>query len=58
MRDGQHLRNWVTERFREVLKESGVKWVEVRGSVDDKLDQVVAKHSLFGESWTRRIPIS
>jgi HTH-type transcriptional repressor of NAD biosynthesis genes len=31
LRDGEHLRSWMTDRFREVLEASGVTWHEVRG---------------------------
>jgi HTH-type transcriptional repressor of NAD biosynthesis genes len=32
MRDGGHIRGWMTERFREVLDSAETPWVEVRGS--------------------------
>jgi HTH-type transcriptional repressor of NAD biosynthesis genes len=32
LRDGEHLRGWMTERFREVVGATGVPWLEVRGS--------------------------
>lgn len=31
LRDGEHVRPWMTERFREVLDACGVPWREVRG---------------------------
>jgi NadR type nicotinamide-nucleotide adenylyltransferase len=37
-RDGEHLRAWMTERFRERLRGP---WIEVRGSVDERVDQVL-----------------
>jgi nicotinamide riboside kinase len=40
LRDGEHLRGWMTERFRERLREP---WIEVRGTVDERVDQVLAR---------------
>lgn len=39
-RDGQHLRGWMTERFRERL--AGRRWIEVRGSVEQRIAAVLA----------------
>jgi NadR type nicotinamide-nucleotide adenylyltransferase len=39
-RDGEHLRGWMTQRFRERLREP---WIEVRGSVDERVDQVLGR---------------
>jgi NadR type nicotinamide-nucleotide adenylyltransferase len=38
LRDGEHLRGWMTERFRERLRDP---WIEVRGSVAERVDQVL-----------------
>ncbi|USQ79201.1 AAA family ATPase [Ornithinimicrobium faecis] len=32
MRDGEHLRGWMSQRFREVLDTQSVPWIEVSGS--------------------------
>ncbi|MFF4651158.1 AAA family ATPase [Streptomyces sp. NPDC001380] len=37
LRDGEHLRPWMTGRFREVLAASGTPWLEVRGDRDARL---------------------
>ena len=37
MRDGEHLRHGMQERFREVLAAQPVPWIEVRGSVQERL---------------------
>ncbi|WP_053227612.1 AAA family ATPase [Solirubrobacter soli] len=37
-RDGEHLRGWMTQRFRERLRGP---WIEVRGSVAERVDQVL-----------------
>jgi NadR type nicotinamide-nucleotide adenylyltransferase len=39
LRDGEHLRGWMTQRFRERLREP---WIEVRGSVAERVEQVLS----------------
>jgi NadR type nicotinamide-nucleotide adenylyltransferase len=39
LRDGEHLRGWMTERFRERLR---APWIEVRGSVEERVEQVLS----------------
>lgn len=39
LRDGEHLRTWMTERFRERL--DGERWIEVRGSPEERMRQAV-----------------
>jgi NadR type nicotinamide-nucleotide adenylyltransferase len=39
IRDGQHLRGWMTRRFRDVLGSTGVPWLEARGSRQARVDQ-------------------
>ena len=41
LRDGEHLRGWMTARFREVLEAQDVPWVEVGGSVEERLATVL-----------------
>lgn len=41
LRDGEHLRGWMTQRFREVLDAQAVPWVEVRGSREERVEQVL-----------------
>ncbi|HVF05575.1 MAG TPA: AAA family ATPase [Frankiaceae bacterium] len=48
LRDGEHLRGWMTERFRAVLDGSGVPWVEVRGSVADRVAAALAELAALG----------
>ncbi|MGA4668319.1 AAA family ATPase [Propionibacteriaceae bacterium Y1923] len=43
MRDGEHLREWMTARFREVLADQPVRWIEVRGSRAERVAQVRAE---------------
>ena len=42
LRDGEHLRPWMTRRFREVLAETGVRVVELRGPLDVRLSAALA----------------
>jgi HTH-type transcriptional repressor of NAD biosynthesis genes len=39
LRDGEHLRGWMTSRFRSRLR---APWIEVSGSVDSRVEQVLA----------------
>ena len=39
LRDGEHLRAWMTQRFRERLQPP---WIEVRGSVAERVEQVLS----------------
>lgn len=38
MRDGEHIRHAMQDRFREVLRGQPVPWLEVRGSVQERVD--------------------
>jgi NadR type nicotinamide-nucleotide adenylyltransferase len=40
MRDGEHIRSSMTERFREVLRNSAVPWLEVRGDRAQRMARV------------------
>jgi NadR type nicotinamide-nucleotide adenylyltransferase len=53
-RDGEHIRHAMQQRFRDVLSVQPVPWVEVRGSVAERVvrsvplvDQVLARRSSF-----------
>ena len=37
MRDGEHIRGWMQQRFRDELGAQSVPWVEVRGSVEQRV---------------------
>ena len=39
LRDGEHLRGWMTQRFRERLRPP---WMEVRGTVEERVEAVVS----------------
>lgn len=40
-RDGEHVRRWMTERFREVLEARSEPWIEVTGSHENRLRAAV-----------------
>lgn len=37
-RDGEHIRGWMTQRFRERLRQP---WIEVRGTVEERVEAVL-----------------
>lgn len=37
VRDGQHIRQWMTQRFTEELTKRGLRWVLVKGSREERL---------------------
>ena len=39
LRDGEHLRGWMTQRFRDRLRGP---WIEVRGSVEERVEAVLS----------------
>lgn len=41
MRDGEHIRHSMQERFRELLEEEGIPYIEVRGSIEERLAQAL-----------------
>jgi HTH-type transcriptional repressor of NAD biosynthesis genes len=52
LRDGEHLRAWMTDRFREVLTGVGARWIEVRGGRGERLDRAMAGvERVLGEAW-------
>jgi HTH-type transcriptional repressor of NAD biosynthesis genes len=52
LRDGEHVRRWMTERFRTVLADSGVPWYEVTGSREDRLARAMeAISGTIGSRW-------
>jgi HTH-type transcriptional regulator, transcriptional repressor of NAD biosynthesis genes len=52
LRDGEGVRGWMTQRFREVLDGGSAPWVEVRGKPEERTEQVLrALANAFGEGW-------
>ncbi|MDG4788597.1 AAA family ATPase [Micromonospora sp. WMMD1102] len=58
LRDGAHLRGWMTERFRTVLAESGVPVIELTGPLPDRLRTAIgACDDLLAAGWSLADPI-
>ncbi|MEU5785492.1 AAA family ATPase [Micromonospora lupini] len=59
LRDGEHLRSWMTERFRDELAGSGVPVVELTGSHTARLARAVeACDALLAAGWSLADPIA
>ncbi|WP_249037868.1 AAA family ATPase [Micromonospora noduli] len=59
LRDGEHLRAWMTERFRAELAGCGVPVVELAGSHADRLARAVrACDDLLAAGWSLADPIA
>jgi HTH-type transcriptional repressor of NAD biosynthesis genes len=57
LRDGEHLRQWMTQRFRDVLSAQTSPWIEVQGTPRDRcrtalqtLDTLIARQWAFTSS--------
>ncbi|KGN30531.1 cytidyltransferase [Knoellia sinensis KCTC 19936] len=58
LRDGEHVRPWMTERFREVLSGQPAPWIEVRGSRAERLDiSADAVSKLVNGGWHLNDPL-
>ncbi|WP_426506022.1 AAA family ATPase [Dactylosporangium sp. McL0621] len=58
MRDGEHLRAWMTGRFRDELAARGVPWIELTGSYRDRLTRAVkAIDDLLAAGWNLASPL-
>ncbi|MFE2874989.1 AAA family ATPase [Streptomyces roseus] len=58
LRDGEHLRPWMTERFREELTRTGRRFVTVRGDREARLAQAVeAVDALLADGWQFADPL-
>jgi NadR type nicotinamide-nucleotide adenylyltransferase len=52
LRDGEHLRPWMTQRFVERMDETGRPWIALRGSRAERLAQgLAAVDRLVTEGW-------
>jgi HTH-type transcriptional repressor of NAD biosynthesis genes len=59
MRDGEHLRHQMQDRFREVLATSDVPWSEVRGAPEERLAQAVVRiDALLARGWQLADPLT
>ncbi|HVZ19267.1 MAG TPA: ATP-binding protein, partial [Terriglobales bacterium] len=41
IRDGHHIRPWMTQRFTQELTKRGYRWVLVKGSYEDRLSRAI-----------------
>ncbi|MFG6403821.1 AAA family ATPase [Microbacterium sp. P04] len=58
MRDGEHLRHEMQDRFREALAASGASWLEVRGDVPSRVAQALpATRAAVAERLTFGVPL-
>jgi NadR type nicotinamide-nucleotide adenylyltransferase len=58
LRDGEHLRPWMTGRFRQELARSGRRTVELTGPHEHRLATAVAAvDALIGEGWNLAPPL-
>jgi HTH-type transcriptional repressor of NAD biosynthesis genes len=58
MRDGEHLRAWMTGRFRAELAAAGVPWIELGGSYRARLTRAVrACDELLARGWNLASPL-
>ncbi|MEO3923262.1 AAA family ATPase [Micromonosporaceae bacterium B7E4] len=58
LRDGAHLRGWMTERFRVVLAESGVPVIELTGPLPDRLGTaILACDGMLAAGWSLAEPL-
>ena len=58
LRDGEHLRPWMTERFRETLASQDVPWIEVRGDRAERLRHALAAvDAMLAAGWGLADPL-
>ncbi|GAA2370949.1 nicotinamide-nucleotide adenylyltransferase [Dactylosporangium salmoneum] len=58
MRDGEHLRAWMTGRFRDELAARGVPWIELTGPFRARLSRAVqACDELLARGWDLATPL-
>jgi NadR type nicotinamide-nucleotide adenylyltransferase len=59
MRDGEHLRPWMTGRFVERLEETGRPWIALRGSRSERLAHALeAIDRLVARGWSFSRPLT
>ncbi|MCX9191436.1 transcriptional regulator [Carbonactinospora thermoautotrophica] len=57
-RDGEHIRPWMTERFREELDKRGMPYVELTGSHEERLRTAIAAvDELLARGWEFADPL-
>ncbi|WP_034272089.1 AAA family ATPase [Actinospica robiniae] len=58
LRDGEHIRAWMTGRFREILAAQDIPWIEVTGARDARLHQAIAAvDDMLARGWGLADPL-
>jgi HTH-type transcriptional regulator, transcriptional repressor of NAD biosynthesis genes len=58
LRDGEHLRAWMNDKFRSLLASLDVPWLEVHGDERDRLNQALAAvDKLLADGWQLAAPL-
>jgi nicotinamide riboside kinase len=58
IRDGEHVRAWMTGRFADRLDETGRRWVRLTGSLEQRLaDALAAVDELVTSAWDFAPPL-
>lgn len=58
LRDGEHIREWMTGEFRARLTETGRPWIELTGPLEERVEQAVAAcDGLLQRGWTFTEPL-
>jgi nicotinamide riboside kinase len=58
LRDGEHLRHWMTERFEQVLAAQPAPWLKVTGSHSQRLTQATAAiDQVLADGWHFAAPL-
>lgn len=58
LRDGEHVRAWMSGRFRELLDASGVPWIELSGPHEARLRTAIgAVDALLARGWEFAAPL-
>ncbi|WP_238014997.1 AAA family ATPase [Dactylosporangium sp. AC04546] len=58
MRDGEHLRGWMTQRFRDELAARDVPWIELAGPYRARLETALqACDALLAKGWNLATPL-
>lgn len=58
LRDGEHIRAWMTDKFRELLGAAGMPWIEVHGDRTARLSQTLATvDSILADGWDLGDPL-
>jgi HTH-type transcriptional regulator, transcriptional repressor of NAD biosynthesis genes len=58
LRDGEHMRAWMTQRFRELLNDQTVPWIELHGSPQARCNAALeAIDRIVANAWKFSLPL-